>query len=166
MTRIRKFNEDLGFGDISISKFKLGLDLHGVIDSIPKTFIFLSESIVKNGGEIHIITGGSLKDDKHNENIVNQLESIGITYTHLFSIRDYHDDINTDKTGTHPKWGFPTIDNETWDRTKAEYCKYHGIDLHIDDTLVYNDYFETPFARLWTHTNTPKPSHKEVRHLD
>ena len=34
------------------SKFKVGLDLHGVIDSLPEFFSFLSDSIIKNGGDI------------------------------------------------------------------------------------------------------------------
>ena len=38
------------------SKFKIGLDLHGVIDALPEFFAFLTDSVIKNGGEIHIIT--------------------------------------------------------------------------------------------------------------
>ena len=43
--------------------FKLGLDLHGVIDSIPNEFKFLSNAIVSSGGEVHILTGGSWTDE-------------------------------------------------------------------------------------------------------
>ncbi len=159
-------NNTSNMGNISTSKFKLGLDLHGVIDSIPQTFSFLTQAIVKSGGEVHIITGGSIKDSTHNGNIVEQLKSMGISYTHIFSIRDYHDDIGTNKLGVHPKYGFPTIDDETWDKTKGLYCKHHSIDLHIDDTLMYNEFFTTPFARLWSHSGNPKPAHKEGRHLN
>jgi hypothetical protein len=162
-----KLNENTnGMGAISSAKFKLGLDLHGVIDSIPETFSFLTNAIVNNGGEVHIITGGSLTDSTYNENITEQLKKLNIAYTHVFSIRDYHDEVGTAKLGTHPKYGFPTIDDDTWDRTKGLYCKHHKINLHIDDTLMYNEFFNTPFARLWTHSNTPKPAHKDVRHLN
>lgn len=39
------------------SKPKLGLDIHGVINTMPE--FFLADSFIKNGGEVHIITGGS-----------------------------------------------------------------------------------------------------------
>ncbi len=167
--KIKKFNESLsddkGFGQSTNAKFKLGLDLHGVVDSIPDTFAFLTQSIVKNGGEVHIITGGSFLDTDHNEDIVSELKRFGVAYTHLFSIRDYHDEVDTPKTGIHKKYGFPTISDEAWDLTKSDYCRHHNINLHIDDTLMYNDYFTTPFARLWTHSNTPKAPTKDPRHL-
>ena len=38
---------------------KLGLDIHGVIDSNPESFAFMSQSVIANNGEVHIITGGS-----------------------------------------------------------------------------------------------------------
>ena len=53
-----------------------------------------------------------------------------------------------------------------WDQVKAEYCRNNEINLHIDDTLIYNDFFTTPFCRLWSHNNRPKASYKDVRHLD
>ena len=46
-----------------------------------------------------------------------------------------------------------------------EYCREHGISFHIDDTLIYNDFFTTPFTRLWTHNNKPKAPSKDVRHF-
>ena len=45
-------------------------------------------------------------------------------------------------------------------------CKENGFDLHIDDTLIYNNFFSTPFARLWTHSGQSKSPHKDVRHID
>lgn len=51
------------------SKFKIGLDLHGVIDALPEFFAFLTDSVIKNGGEIHIITGGSWNQDL--EDLIN-----------------------------------------------------------------------------------------------
>lgn len=57
------------------------------------------------------------------------------------------------------------FEDGAWDNVKAKYCKEQNISLHIDDTLIYNDFFETPFARLWSHNNNPKSSHKDVRHM-
>mgnify|MGYP000751541977 CR=1 FL=1 len=50
-------------------KFKLGLDIHGVVDAMPEFFSFLTDSFVKNGGEVHLITGGHW-----DENFEKQLE--------------------------------------------------------------------------------------------
>ena len=145
------------------SKFKLGLDIHGVVDAMPEFFSFLTDSFIKNGGEVHIITGG--KWDKEFENLLN---SYGVKWTHKFSIYDYLVENNYEKTG---EVQFPdgTIQskfkNEDWDSVKGVYCADNNITLHIDDTMIYNDYFKTPFARLWTHNNNPKSPSKDVRHF-
>jgi hypothetical protein len=144
--------------------FRLGCDLHGVIDSMPDFFAFLTNSFIKNGGEVHIITGGSWTDQ-----LESQLRGYGIKWTHHFSIYDHLVEIGTPSIG---KVQFPdgTIQdkfpNDIWDKVKGDYCRDNGISLHIDDTLIYNSNFTTPFARLWTHSGQSKAPHKDVRHLD
>jgi hypothetical protein len=69
---------------MSGQKFKIGVDIHGVIDSLPELFSFLTESIVKNGGEVHIITGGSWSQE-----LESQITNLGISWTHKFSVYDY-----------------------------------------------------------------------------
>ncbi len=145
-------------------KFKLGLDIHGVVDAMPDFFSFLTDSFIKNGGEVHIITGG--RWDSEFETMLN---TFGIKWTHKFSVYDYLKESDAEVIG---KVQFPdgTIQkkfkNEDWDSVKAKYCKENGIDLHIDDTLIYNNFFSTPFARLWTHSGQSKAPHKDVRHMD
>ena len=147
-----------------VSKFKLGLDVHGVIDSMPEFFSFLTDSFIKNGGEIHIITGG-----RWDSEFEKQLNNFGVKWTHKFSVYDYLKESDAEVIG---KVQFPdgTIQkkfkNEDWDLIKSQYCKENGIDLHIDDTLIYNNFFSTPFARLWTHSGQSKAPHKDVRHID
>lgn len=141
-------------------KQKVGLDLHGVISDMPEFFSFFTDALIKAGAEIHIITGGVTEDDK------KLLNDYNIKYTHFFSIIDYHREMGTPTSGKHPKYGFDMISDEEWDKTKAEYCRVNEIDLHIDDTLIYNNYFTTPFCRLWSHNNHGKPAHKDPRHLD
>ena len=144
--------------------FKLGLDIHGVINAMPEFFAFLSESVVKNNGQVHIITGGSWT-----KSLDDLVESFNIKYTHKFSVYDYLLESGAETSG---EVEFPDgtrqkkFDDTLWDSTKAKYCLENGISLHIDDTLLYNDYFSTPFARLWSHNNQPKSPHKDVRHLD
>ena len=151
------------FSKITQSKHKLGLDYHGVIDALPDFFSFLSQSVVNNGGEVHILTGGTW--DKKTE---DKLKSFGIVWTHTFSIYDYLLDSDVKVVG---EVQFPDgtvqkkFEDGAWDHVKAEYCERENISLHLDDTLIYNDHFNTPFARLWTHNNKPKESHKDLRHL-
>lgn len=140
--------------------FKIGLDWHGVIDAIPELWSFLTKCIVDNGGEVHIITGMSW-----NEECEKQLSEWDIKWTHHFSILDHHLSIKTPVIGWHEKFNIPRINDITWDKTKGEYAQKHQLDLHIDDTLQYNDYFTTPFARFFSHNNKPKGEHKDARHL-
>lgn len=123
--------------------FKLGLDIHGVVDKMPEFFSFLSESILKNGGEVHIITGSSI------ERAIVELKEYKVPYTTIFSIQDYHKQMGTPTTVKHPKWGFEMISDELWDKTKSDYCLKENIDLHIDDTLNYGKLFKTPFCKFW-----------------
>ena len=147
-----------------VGKFKLGLDIHGVVDAMPEFFSFLTDSFIKNGGEVHIITGG-----RWDSEFEKQLNDFGVNWTHKFSVYDYLKESDAEVIG---KVQFPdgTIQkkfkNEDWDLIKSQYCKENGIDLHIDDTLIYNNFFSTPFARLWTHSGQSKAPHKDVRHID
>ena len=147
-----------------VGKFKLGLDIHGVVDAMPEFFSFLTDSFIKNGGEVHIITGG-----RWDSEFEKQLNNFGVKWTHKFSVYDYLKESDAEVIG---KVQFPdgTIQkkfkNEDWDLIKSQYCKENGIDLHIDDTLIYNNFFSTPFARLWTHSGQSKAPHKDVRHID
>jgi len=145
----------------SKSKFSIGIDIHGVIDALPEFFAFLADSVIKNGGDVHIITGG-----EWNDKLEKQLGNIN--YTHKFSVYDHL--LKTAETLGEIEFPDGTIqkkfDDVLWDSTKAEYCKENNINLHIDDTLCYNDYFTTPFARFWSHNGKQKASHKDIRHLD
>jgi hypothetical protein len=146
------------------AKFKLGLDFHGVIDALPDSFSFLSNAVVNAGGEVHILTGGAW--DKKLE---SQLKSYGIVWTHTFSVYDYLLEMETPIIG---EVQFPDgtiqkkFEDGAWDKVKANYCRQHNINLHIDDTLIYNEHFTTPFCRLWTHNGKPKSPKKDIRHLD
>jgi hypothetical protein len=116
-----------------MKKFKLGLDIHGVIDSDPDFFSTLTK-ILKGHPEVevHIITGGHFHKEKEN------LENWGIEYDEFFSIYDYHYSKGT------PTWydtkGDERMDELEWDKTKGEYCAREGITIMIDDTYKYSKY--------------------------
>lgn len=124
------------------AKIKIGLDLHGVIDARPEFFRELTKLFVDNGHEVHIITGSKIEHE------MEKIKSLNVSYTHLFSITDHHMDI-----GTNIVWdekGNPHLDAYLWDKTKAEYCKEHGIDLHLDDSDTYGYFFKTPYTRFYS----------------
>lgn len=141
--------------------FKLGIDWHGVLDALPESLSWLTRAIVNNGGEVHIITGMTWTPECE-----EQLKKWDVKWTHHFSIFDHHEKLKTPVIGFHEKFQIPKISDLTWDMTKGEYCSEHNITLHLDDTLIYNEFFTTPFARLWTHNDSPKRPDKDQRHKD
>ena len=144
---------------------KIGLDIHGVISDAPDFLLELATLVVSAGGEIHILTGSPIKK------AILELKSFGfengISYTHIYSIMDFLDESELEPIGHNDKYGNLNIyADDDWDRCKGDYCREHNIDLHLDDSLLYEKYFTTGFARFFTNTNTPKPSHKPKRLID
>ncbi len=103
---------------------------------------------MNGGGEVHIITGGTLLTAPNP--IIEKLEEWGIPYTEIHSVYDY-----LKETGAPTLEGirvFPDgttqtkYDDEVWDRVKGEMSSRLGINLHIDDTPQYGPYFkDIPF---------------------
>lgn len=113
---------------------KIGIDIHGTIDTDPEAFSILIKKLRKDAkAEIHITTGIKAVA------AVEKLKDFGIEYDHLFSITDYHESIGTKVV--YDENGDPWIEEETWNRTKADYCKRENIDLHLDDSPLYGEYF-------------------------
>lgn len=146
-----------------IFNMKIGLDLHGVISDMPDFFRNFAKMVVQGYGQLHIITGTST---------INAIEELnkfgfkaGVHYTHLFSILDYHIMNDTPIVDYNTDYGNPEFDHKSWDETKGKYCEREKIDIHFDDSVAYERHFTTPFARVWTNTNTPKEN-KPERHLD
>lgn len=108
---------------------KIGLDIHGVIDSFPKKFKHLASALLKDGCEVHIITG--LKRDNSIEKL---LKEAGIQFTHYFSIVTH-----LENQGIPIDWreGLPYADEDRWNTAKSEYCKSQGIDFMYDDSPTY-----------------------------
>lgn len=121
---------------------KIGFDLHGVVDSNSVFFRSLMGDLIKQGWEVHIITGASWAKER------TTLKKLKIPFTHFFSIVDHHTTI-----GTGVIWddkGDPHLDPSHWDRTKGIYCDQHGIHMHFDDSDIYGLYFKTPYVRYFS----------------
>lgn len=140
---------------------RLGLDIHGVIDSNPESFAFMSRSVIAEGGEVHIITGGSWTSE-----LEAQIRGYGVEWTSCFSVYDYLVSTGIESIG---KIRFPDgtiqekFDSDLWDTIKGGYCRKNKIDLHIDDTEVYSRYFTTPFLLYKSSDDFEKISHTDIR---
>jgi len=121
---------------------KIAFDIHGTIDSDPKFFGKLFDFLKGCGVTVYITTGVPLWvaiDELSNMGLLTKCDKI-------FSITDYHISIGTDI-----RWDErdrPWIEDELWDRSKADFCKRENIDLHIDNSPIYGKYFETPYLQF------------------
>lgn len=120
---------------------KLGLDIHKTIDANPKMFVDMAKSVK---GEVHILTGIRFTPAVEAELLSY---NSGIKWwTHFMSITQYLLDSGQNYTvegeGDDAHFNFEAV---SWNRVKADYCKKHNIDLHIDDSPEYLEYFTTPY---------------------
>ena len=122
--------------------FKVGIDIHGVIDTYPEKFKQLSSALIKSGAEVHIITGSKGSCD-----IKALLSKAGIEFTHYFSIVEHLEKTNDIEWKNNK----PYAPDDKWNVAKRDYCKAQAIDLMIDDSVVYRDSFNeigTTFLHL------------------
>ena len=118
-------------------KLKIGLDYHGVIDQKPDCFSLFCHQARKRGHLIYIITGGPITKVKH------YLKDINVEYDFIFAIYDYYQTLG-DYIET--KDGKIEIPDEKWNIAKAKFCSQNKIDIHIDDSKEYLQWFTTPFC--------------------
>ncbi len=116
---------------------KIGLDLHGVINKDPNFFSNLSIMLMNRGNEVYIITG-----EEDSEKLRNEINKYNIKYTDVFSVTTYRKEagykvsyLNGDKTQ-------PMMDEMVWNTSKAVICFENKIDIMIDDSLIYCQYFK------------------------
>ena len=112
---------------------KIGLDIHGVIDTYPDKFRLLSQAFYRDGAEVHIVTGV-----KRDERINKLLSDAGIQFTHYFSIVEH-----LEQQADTVQWidGLPYADEAQWNRAKRDYCHQQGLDFLFDDSEIYRDTF-------------------------
>ena len=142
------------------NSLKIGLDIHGVIDTFPEKFKQLSYALAKDGAEVHIITGIT-----RDNTIDEELAKAGIRFTHYFSIVEH-----LEANGDIIEWrgGLPHADRDKWNSAKSEYCEKTGIDFMFDDSPIYLESFHgidttyTPFSPSRIRRAVPAPV--EQRH--
>ena len=132
---------------------KLGIDIHGVLDTHPKYFVAQALEVLKRKGEVHIITGVPYSDDLEKELL---RYNNGVKYwTHFFSIESYLLMMNT-PFELNLK-GRKSFNADVWDKVKAHYCLERKIDLHYDDSPEYAQYFKTPIMLFMPNPSFRKP---------
>ena len=117
---------------------KIGIDFHGVINTNPRFFKDFLAVMLEHNIEVHIISGGP------RDFLEKYLQQHQIPYSVLWCIFDFYeakDQVIFNDDGTF------FVDDELWNTAKAEYCAENGISLHIDDSLVYERSFSTPYCR-------------------
>jgi hypothetical protein len=115
--------------------FRIGLDVHGVIDTHPEIFSMLSKCFIDLGHEVHIITGPSITPE-----FIEKLKNFGMVWTKLHSITDYNT-LNGANIQYQDKDN-PWMDDDTWNSTKAKICLENEIHTHIDDSDTYGYWFK------------------------
>ncbi|MBR1600619.1 MAG: hypothetical protein IJ677_03480 [Alphaproteobacteria bacterium] len=124
---------------------KIGIDFHGVLNTNPSFFRDFCHQAINRNIEIHLISGGP------RETIAEFAQMNSIKYTKLWCIFDYFNAKNEVKF--LPDGSFH-VDDENWNKAKAQYCLKNNINVQIDDSHIYKRYFITPYCLYDEHSKT------------
>ncbi len=123
-------------GELQGLKIKLGLDVHGVIDSDSVFFSELSRVIHERGGYIYIVTGR--EKDKE---LIEEIDHYKMVYDDILSITSYQKALGTPITYLDGRKSQPIMAPDVWNPTKAALCASAGIHVMIDDSALYETFF-------------------------
>jgi hypothetical protein len=119
----------------SNKKLKIGIDYHNTITAYHEIFSMLSNLLMDNGHEVHIVTGSPITDE-----LKKELKEYNIKYYTIHSITD--DLISNGITYNEDNKGDKHFRVDLWNENKARYCYNNNIDLMIDDSGEYGKYFD------------------------
>lgn len=119
-----------------MNNIKIGLDYHGVLTAKPDFFAAFTSLAISQGWIIHVVSGGACEDIK------KYLAAHKIFYSKIWSMLDYFNNKHEVKYFSD---GSFFVSNDLWNSAKADYCLAQNIQLHIDDSVIYGQYFKTPF---------------------
>jgi hypothetical protein len=130
---------------------KLGLDVHGVIDTDPEFFSALSKMIKAQGHEVYVITGREICDE-----LIDEMAAYKILYNDLLSITTYQKDLGTPVSYLNDKKSQPIMSSSVWNPSKAELCASVGIHIMIDDSIIYEPFFRNIKTQYIIYTSEVK----------
>ena len=129
--------------------FRLGLDMHGVVDAAPEFFSTLSERLLKDGHKVHIVTGR--EDTKE---LQDEITACGMQdrYSSILSITSYQKQLGTPVCYLDGDPTQPMMDPQLWNQSKSILCATAGIDIMIDDSVLYEPSFRDIKAQYIIYT--------------
>ena len=128
---------------INSHKLKIGLDYHGVIDKNIDYFSLFCKTAKQRGHRIFIITGGPKISVEEN------LKLNEIPYDMCFAILDYY----IARGNVLQNGEKLIIPDNLWNKAKADFCRRNKINIHIDDSIKYLEWFSTPYCLYDQKTN-------------
>jgi len=133
--------------------FKLGLDVHGVIDDDSEFFSSVIRTLKKHGHDTYIITGREICDA-----LIEELNEYNVLHLakDILSITSHQKKLGTPISYLDNNKYQPIMDPEVWNPTKAALCASAGIDIMIDDSLIYGKYFQDIKTQYITYTPKTK----------
>ena len=123
---------------------KIGIDYHGVINNNPEFFKKFAVFAINKKHKIVVLSGSSADE------VETYLKTNKIPFSEIYSL---FDDFKSRGLAQLYEDGSFFVNNEIWNRAKAKYCFENKIDVHIDDSMLYGAYFQTPFC---LYANKPK----------
>ena len=141
--------------DFSPSKPKLiiGLDMHGVITEDPVFFSDLACMLIDHDNEVHIVTGREDCDELQDElRECNMINDGGKLYSSILSITTYQKDQGVPIAYLDGRLSQPMMDPSIWNPTKAMLCATAGVDIMIDDSTIYEPFFQEIKTQYITYT--------------
>lgn len=122
---------------------KLGLDFYGILDKYPEQMITLAQDTIKKGGRVYIITGAP--SDEVRTKMIDLMTKFMISkpfWNNIYSIVDW---MKQKGIPHHTKadgsvWALREHD---WNSIKGKIAIELGLNLHIDNTEAYREYFPT-----------------------
>ncbi len=120
---------------------RLGLDIHGVIDTYTDQMIKLAQDVLDNGGRVYIITGPPVEvARKELAAIMAQRLMTKPFWSQVFSIVDWMKLKNIPHY-TKPDGTVWALREHDWNAVKGQIAVELSLDLHIDDSPQYGEYF-------------------------
>ena len=123
---------------------KIGIDLHGVLDTYPEIFKPMLRIFRKAGIDYCIVSGPSaekVEQELYKTGYGDEVHSIWI-----YSVVDYLTIKGVEFDMTDPE--NPWCDDNIWWDAKARICKEYKIDYLIDDSEKYRPAFDLIRARF------------------
>lgn len=116
---------------------RIGLDLHGVLDTEPGIFMGFCKVLMKSGAKVFVISGPPSDELKAELNRLGFVQ--GEHYTDVVSIVDYLKSKGVSMWAENGTWW---ANDDAWWGSKAEICKELNIRVMYDNTWRYKPYFD------------------------